>query len=169
MHPIAVLRALFAGAALAAAATAAASAQAASPAPVPEPLLVPVRALAAAFNAAAPYPADAFTDDAVVTDEFPPYLWQGPNAARTWWTVLVGDPASERHAKFAAAKQHVEAGAPQFPSIAGDRAFFICPATLQYTAGGKAHVQKGRWQFYLRRQGDAWRIAGHMWDILSDE
>jgi hypothetical protein len=168
MRPFAVLRALVAAAAFMLPALAA-SAQSPAPAVANEPLLIPARALVAAFNAAAPYPAELFTDDAIVTDEFPPFIWSGPGGAKTWWTTLVGDPGGERRQKFVAAKERIEIGAPQFVSVAGDRAFFICPSTLQYSSAGKTYVQKGRWQFFLRRQGDAWRIAGHVWDILSDD
>jgi hypothetical protein len=162
------LRALACGALLLAT-TVAAPAQTAPPSPSPEPLLVPVRALVTAFNTAAAYPADVFTADAVVTDEFPPFVWNATNGgAKQWWSDLVADPGTARHAQFVAAKQHVEIGTPEFVRMSGTGGWFIAPSELRYTVGDETHVQKGRWLFYLRRDGDAWKISAHAWDELSD-
>ncbi len=165
-----IFRALASGAFVLGACTAA-PAQSPVPSPSPEALQAPVRALVAAFNTAAAYPAQLFTSDAVVTDEFPPYVWiAGNGGAKQWWSDLVGDANSAQRARFTAAKQHVETGPPEFVRVAGDRASFVCPATLQYTTrAGVKHAQKGRWLFYLRRDGDGWRISAHAWDELGDD
>lgn len=140
-----------------------------TPTPPPEMLLVPARALVAAFNSAGAYPASSFTADAVVTDEFPPFVWNASNGgAKQWWSDLVAEPGSARHAAFVAAKQHVEIGAPEFVRVSGAGAWFVVPSVLTYTVRGEAHVQKGRWLFYLRREGDVWKISAHAWDELSD-
>lgn len=164
-----LLRAL-ASAAFVLGACTAAPAQSPAPSPSPDALMAPVRALVAAFNAAGAYPAQLFTADAVVTDEFPPFVWNAVNGgAKQWWRDLVGDANSAQRERFVAAKQHVETGAPEFVRVAGDGAWFVCPATLQYTTrAGVKHVQQGRWLFYLRREGDVWRISAHAWDELSD-
>jgi len=172
-------RALACGALLLATAVAAPAqtAPGSSPAPAPaatappvEMLLVLVHALVGAFNAAAAYPAAIFTADAVVTDEFPPFVWSASNGgAKQWWSDLVSEPGTARHDRFVAAKQHVETTAPEFVRVSGDGAWFVCPSTLQYTTpAGAVHVQQGRWLFYLRREGGAWKISAHAWDELSD-
>ena len=81
-------------------------------------MLTPVYQWIEAFNAArAPLPENVFTSDAVITDQFPPYVWSG--------TRVRG--------------QRVTVGSPRAFMIdkSGSRASFVLPATLKYVFDGK--------------------------------
>ena len=128
----------------------------------------PVRAWVDAFNRwDFAYPQDAFEEDAVVIDQFPPFLWQGNASARQWWTALMGETMAE-HERRSISKQRLELGPMQFVQSDGLTANFVQPATLTWTAKGQSHEMKALWVATERKAGSSWRISSHAWAPLGE-
>ncbi len=131
-------------------------------------LLAPVNAWVSAFNNwEATYPSAAFTEDAVVIDQFPPFLWHGKHSARAWWTDLMG-ASKEQHERERSMQQHVEFAAPQFVQIKGGRAYFVQLGTLTWVAKDGTHEMKATWVATEKKTPQGWRIASHAWAPLSE-
>ncbi|MBV8722371.1 MAG: hypothetical protein JO277_09490 [Candidatus Eremiobacteraeota bacterium] len=117
------------------------------------------------FNAArTPLPRDVFTDDAVITDEFAPYVWSGRAGVRAWSEDLDRSVHSPR-----IRDEKVVVGAPRAFMIdaPGDRASFVLPATLTYVFDGTPSTDRALWFFVVVKDGDAWKISADTW-TLSD-
>ena len=120
-------------------------------------MLTPVRRWIAAFNAVqTPLPEDVFTDDAVITDQFAPYVWTGSSGVHTWSEALARGMHSPR-----VGFQHVVTEAPRsfMISKSGDRVSFVLPATLTYSVDGKSGTDRALWLYVVVKQGDVWKIA----------
>lgn len=145
------------GAVLALALAAAVSVRAQSPPDAA--MLKPVQQWIAAYNAGTALPEDIFTDDVVITDEFPPYVWSGKAGEHAW--------ASAIDAFIKPGNQHVSAGAMTSfqASRGGTRARFVLPATLTFTSSrtGKRETEQALWLFVLVKSGDVWKIAADTW------
>jgi ketosteroid isomerase-like protein len=129
-------------------------------APTPA-MLAPVQRWIAAFNALqTPLPQDVFTDDAVITDQFAPYVWNGAAGIHAWSQRLETGMHSPR-----VAFQHVVTDAPRAFMISkdGDRVSFVLPATLTYKVDGKEGVDRALWLYVVVKQGDVWKIAADTW------
>jgi len=137
-----------------------APALAAPKAPSPA-MLAPVMAWIEAFNAdRLPLPRDVFTADAVVTDQFPPYVWSGSTGVEAWSKSLedgLRDPKLKH--------ERVEVGTPQQFLTGGttDRAQFVLPATLTYTYDGKPGTDRALWLFVVVKEDGVWKIAADTW------
>jgi hypothetical protein len=123
-------------------------------------MMQPVQRWIAAYNAgAAPLPEDIFADDAVVTDEFPPFVWVGKTGEHAW--------ASAIDAFIRPGRQHVSVGAAQsFQSTRdGTRVSFVLPATLTFTSsrtGGRIteHALGSSCSSEARQSGRSPQIRG---------
>ena len=133
------------------------------------PLLMPVHAWVEAFNRwDFAYPEAAFTEDAVVLDQFPTFLWQGKGSARTWWTALMG-ATEEVHEKRRVSQQHLQLGAPEFVQVKDSVAFFVQQGTLTWMQGGVHHRMQARWIATEVKTQQGWRISSHAWAPVSEE
>jgi hypothetical protein len=124
-------------------------------------MMAPVQRWIAAFNdAKTPLPEDVFTTDAVITDQFAPYVWSGTAGVHAWSQWLNASLQSAR-----VKKQHVVTGAPQAVMIAkrNDRAAFVLPATLTYEVDGKPGTDRALWLFVVVKSGNRWKIAADTW------
>lgn len=131
-------------------------------------LLKPVEEWVEAFNRwEIKYPQSSFTDDAVVVDQFPTFLWVGAGSARMWWIALNGDSEQE-HERRRALAQHLELGPVQFLQSDGKSAYFVRPATLTWISRGKTHEMKASWIATERLVGGSWRITSHAWAPLTE-
>jgi len=132
-------------------------------------LLKPVNLWADAFNRwDFAYPEGAFTEDAVVVDQFPPFLWKGRGAPRKWWADLMG-ATQKIHESRSYAKQKVVFEKPSFVQVKDDKAYFVMPATLTWTdKKGGAHTMKAQWVATEQRTKDGWRISSHSWAPTSE-
>ncbi len=131
-------------------------------------LLAPVNAWVNAFNQwDANYPTTAFTEDAVVIDQFPKFLWRGKGSAREWWTVLMGATPQE-HERGRSLQQHVEFEAPQFVHFHGNDAYLVQAATLTWVDKKGAHTMKANWVATETKTAQGWRISSHAWAPISE-
>lgn len=104
-------------------------------------------------------PEDIFSDDVVITDEFPPYVWTGKAGEHAW--------ASAIDSFIKPGRQHVSVGPPQsfLPTRGSNRVSFVLPATLSFTSSrtGQQVSEHALWLFVLVKDGDAWKIAADTW------
>jgi hypothetical protein len=124
-------------------------------------MLAPVQRWIAAFNAVqTPLPEDVFTDGAIITDQFAPYVWSGSAGIHTWSEALNKSLHSPR-----VGFQHVVTDSPRAFMISktGDRVSFVLPATLTYSVDGKPGTDRALWLYVLVKQGDVWKIAADTW------
>jgi len=125
-------------------------------------MLKPVQDWIAAYNAGTrPLPEDIFTQDVVITDEFPPFIWTGISGEHRWATAIDGfmKPGQE----------HVSVGAPRFFQSArsGDRVSFVLPAHL-WIARGKIRLNESAlWFYVLVKTARGWQIAVDTWTTNS--
>ena len=98
--------------------------------------------------------------DAVIIDDFAPYVWQKPIACAVWWDALgaydtaqgIGEPS------------HVKIGTPWRNVITGNRAYIVVPATYAYMRHGKPVVEAGAvWTVTLKKTASGWLITGWAW------
>jgi hypothetical protein len=135
----------------------------------PAALMLPVRSIVGAFNAHdAKLPEYAVTEDAVILDRYPPFVWSGTGAANVWYESLMGRTAREQ-AMRRKLEEHIEIGKPQSVSVVSDRAYLVVPFTLTWLRQGKAARHTGLWAVTeRRREGGAWRISGQSWAMNSE-
>jgi ketosteroid isomerase-like protein len=96
----------------------------------------------------------AHQDQALIVDEFAPYIWGGANSARRW----AGDytRSAEKRAitggwmDYAAAIQAVSDGSS---------AYIVLPTTYRFNQNGKKMAGKGSITFVMARRGAEWKIA----------
>lgn len=126
-------------------------------------VLQPVDALIAATNANDAVAMDRYvTGDAVVVDDFAPYRWTGPHAARQWWTAI-----DALFTKAGITKFHATASPVTQYSVSGDAAYVVVPLAVRYALKGKAAESTGLWTCVVHRSGAGWRVAVAAWGTLT--
>ena len=112
------------------------------------------------FNAAnADVLADCFADDGVILDGMAPHVWSGSTATRDWHR-----DAMEESAHLGISDFHMTLGVPTHDAVMGEAAYFVAPATLSFTVGGKPIEQTGAlFTVALRNVEGRWLIAAWAW------
>jgi hypothetical protein len=121
-------------------------------------MLKPVQEWIAAYNAGrGPLPEDIFTQNVIITDQFPPFIWVGLSGEHRWATVI------DRFMK--PGQQHVAVGAPRFfqSASSGDRVSFVLPAHLWIARGKKRFTESALWFYVLVKTSRGWKIAADTW------
>ncbi|MGH6986829.1 MAG: nuclear transport factor 2 family protein [Caulobacteraceae bacterium] len=99
--------------------------------------------------------------DAVVIDDFPPYVWRGVNTCTTWWDALGAYDQTQGIGPPSEVKQ---SGAPWRLSVADDRAYIVLPVTYDYAQRGQPVVEAGSiWTIALEKTASGWLISGWSW------
>ena len=93
-----------------------------------------------------------------IIDEVPPYLWQGTDAFSSWANDLGKDAA-----KNGITNPWVTLGDTVRQEVDGDNAYVIVDAVYTFKLNGTAMRENSQMTFALRKQDDAWRIAGWTW------
>jgi len=123
-------------------------------------LLVPIHQFIDSFNkgdAAAAEAANVSTGVTII-DEVPPYLWQGPNAFKTWAKDL------DTHDKSAGMTgQQVTLGKVSLTKSAPDNAYVATEAVYSFKQNGVAMRQPAHMTFALRKGAGGWKIAAWSW------
>jgi ketosteroid isomerase-like protein len=133
--------------------------------PIVDPAVAaPAKALASALSELKPFPTELFTSNAIVVDEFPPFTWQGPDAARNWYEQYLGLVKSVGMRDIVV----IVSDPDRNVTIAADRAYVTFPTSIKYTLKGKREEERGRWTLVLEKQSGKWRIASHSWDRTYD-
>lgn len=132
---------------------------AAAPTPPPEPILRLANAVIHATNtddgAAL---AGLYTNDAVVVDENPPFLWRGAGAGTAWWHVV---DAVTQKAKLTHLKA-IDVRLGEFKQSATD-AYLIQPMTVSGMLAGKPFAEPGTMTYTFHNAGGTWLISSQVW------
>lgn len=96
---------------------------------------------------------------AVILDEFPPFLWQGPTACADWASDFDADAK-----KNGISDGVVKMSKPTHVEVAGDRAYVVVPTAYDFKRNGKKISQTGATMTVTLRKGaDGWKITGWAW------
>jgi len=133
-------------------------------------LLAPVKAWAAAFSRhQLEFPSNAFTDDCIVIDNFPPFLWSTPNnGVRQWYANAEGAQSTEKRQAVIDSKETIEIGAPTVIVFKESRAYMTFSAKWQgYSRSGRHFFQTAVFTVVERQTDAGWRIEAHSWGELA--
>jgi len=139
-----------------------AAAAAASPAPPsaapPAPILKLANAVVNASNTNdASSLSKLYTNDAVVVDEIPPFVWRGAGAGVAWWRA-VDVFTTKKHERIKLVNVRVS----EFQSSASD-AYLIQPMTIDETSGGPPASESGTMTYTFQNNGGTWLISSQVW------
>ena len=99
--------------------------------------------------------------DAVVIDEFPPYVWTGEEACVKWSADFV---AFAKQIKLT--NMHATLAPKPFVDMGGGRIYVTTRATGTAMFAGKPMTEAGTWTFVLVKDGNAWKAASLSWGTL---
>ena len=124
-------------------------------------LIAPIQKFIESFNkgdmtaAAATH---AATADLAITDEVPPYHWQGTQAFQAWSADLGRDLQ-----KQGLTDAMVTLGTPTRRETDGDSAYVVVPAVFTFKQRGVAMREAAQMTFALQNGGGGWLIHGWTW------
>jgi len=97
-------------------------------------------------------------EDAVVIDDLPPHVWQGPGACSRWFNSF-----ETWASKAGATNAVITLGEIRHLDFDGDFAYLVAPVTLSYIKLGEPVNFLGMITMTLRKRESAWRISGVAW------
>ncbi len=99
-----------------------------------------------------------FTDDAVIVDENPPFVWRGAGAGAAWWHVVdaVTWKAKITHLKAI----NIRLG--EFKQSTTD-AYMVQAMTITGSANGKPFAESGTLTYTFHNAGGSWLISSMVW------
>lgn len=128
-------------------------------APAEDKVLAPFRAFMDALNTGDTKAAvAAYTSDAVIVDEFAPFLWRGNKAFADWHADLI---VAEK--ALGMANLHEAAAAPTQFEIEKDMAYAIIPTHLTFTEKGRHATEDGTYTVTLTLTKAGWRMTSCTW------
>jgi ketosteroid isomerase-like protein len=95
---------------------------------------------------------------AVIIDDFPPHVWQGPTACADWVSAYANDAK-----KNGITDGLVKLGKPWHVVVTGDRAYAVIPATYTYKLRGKPVTESGSIITLSLEKLASWQITGWAW------
>jgi ketosteroid isomerase-like protein len=102
--------------------------------------------------------AGLYTNDAVVVDENPPFVWRGAGAGTAWWNAVaaVARRMSLTHLKA------INIRISEFKESASD-AYLVQPMTVSGIANGKPFSEAGTTTYTFHNAGGTWLISSQVW------
>jgi ketosteroid isomerase-like protein len=102
----------------------------------------------------------ACAGSAIVTDDFAPYTWSGPNACNAWLAAFRVQMKMQKIDNVT-----VVFGAPMHMMVSGNLAYIVLPATLHFNQNGKPVRMTGNVMTIVLRKGMAgdWRMTAWTW------
>lgn len=97
-------------------------------------------------------------EDAVVIDDLPPHVWQGPGACSAWFRAFEAWAA-----QAGATDAAITLGEISHLDVDGDFAYLVAPVTLSYRRAGKSVEFPGTITLTLRKRTSGWGISGAAW------
>lgn len=99
-----------------------------------------------------------YTNDAVVVDENPPFVWRGAGAGVAWWHVV--DDVIQKAKLKDFRVTNVRTG--EFRTTGTD-AYMIQAMTIAGVAGGKPFAESGTMTYTFHNAGGKWLISTAVW------
>ena len=103
-----------------------------------------------------------FSADLAIVENFPPFLFEGPDAADLWREGFLDhalrNGLMDLKASFGPAQDFRQEG---------DLAYFALPTRWTGSSHGVAFEETGGWAFVLVREDGAWRIRAYGWAVTS--
>jgi ketosteroid isomerase-like protein len=100
--------------------------------------------------------------NAVIVDEFAPYVWTGANASQRW----LDDYGKDAKAK-GISNGRVDYAAPIRVEASTSTAYIVLPTIYRIQQGGKARSAAGHMTFVMTRADVGWKIAS--WTYSAPE
>ncbi len=97
----------------------------------------------------------AHQDDALIIDEFGPYIWTGKSSAQQWLDDYAADSKTR-----GVTNGRVDYGKPMQANSNGATAYVVLPTTYRFMQNGKKMYAGGSMTFVTKKTGEAWKIAG---------
>ena len=97
-------------------------------------------------------------EDAVVIDDLPPHVWQGPGSCSKWFKAFEAWAS-----KAGVTNAVITLGDIRHLDFAGGFAYLVAPVTLSYTKAGNPVNFLGMITMTLRKRESGWRISGVAW------
>ena len=97
-------------------------------------------------------------EDAVVIDDLPPHVWQGPGACSEWFKAFEAWAA-----KAGATNAVITLGEIRHLDVDGGFAYLVAPVTLSYIRAGKPVNFPGMITLTLRKRQSDWHVSGVAW------
>lgn len=127
--------------------------------PPPAPILKLANAVIHGTNTDdAPSFVGLFTDDAVIVDENPPFVWRGADAGVAWWHVV--DAVTQK-----AKMTHLKAINIRFGEFrqSATGAYMVQAMTITGIADGKPFAESGTLTYTFHNAGGSWLISSMVW------
>jgi ketosteroid isomerase-like protein len=102
--------------------------------------------------------AGLYTNDAVVVDENPPFVWRGAGAGTAWWNAVA---AVARRMNLTHLKA-INIRISEFKESASD-AYLVQPMTVSGIANGKPFSEAGTTTYTFHNAGGTWLISSQVW------
>ena len=90
----------------------------------------------------------------VIVDEFAPFVWTGPNAARTWAEEFDADAKAHK-----ISEPRMDYAAPIRAESDGNSAYIVLPTVYRIKRDGRPMSAAGTMTFVMTRQATGWKIA----------
>jgi ketosteroid isomerase-like protein len=97
-------------------------------------------------------------EEAVVIDDFPPHVWQGPDACAQWFTGY-----QALAAKLGMTQPKIIVRDSRHVDVESGYAYFVAPVTLSFKKAGKPVTDHGVITMALHKSDAGWRITGFAW------
>jgi ketosteroid isomerase-like protein len=125
----------------------------------------PIESLFSAFNTGSGAELyAAYAPDAQIVDEFEPFHWTPPSAAKAFWAAFTAADKSEKltaihltHAPFAYLTY----------DDAKKTAYVVTTTTFAFKLDGKPDKETGRWTFVVEKTNTGWLIERSTWSRLT--
>jgi ketosteroid isomerase-like protein len=102
--------------------------------------------------------AGLYTDDAVVVDENPPFVWRGAGAGAAWWHVVDDVTKKIKLTHLQAVNVRIS----EFKQSATD-AYLVQPLTVAGIANRKPFAEAGTMTYTFHNTGGTWLISSQVW------
>ncbi|HEV3092423.1 MAG TPA: DUF4440 domain-containing protein [Candidatus Cybelea sp.] len=127
--------------------------------PPPAPILKLTNAVIGAANAGdASAFSGLFTNDAIVVDENPPFVWRGADAGVAWWHVVDAVIAKAKIVHLRATNVRIG----EFRQSATD-GYLVESLTVTGVRSGKPFAEAGTMTYTFHGAGGAWLISTMVW------
>ncbi|MDQ2929357.1 MAG: nuclear transport factor 2 family protein [Gemmatimonadota bacterium] len=101
----------------------------------------------------------ACSDQAVIIDEFPPYVWRGPGTCGKWMDAYAADATKNK-----ITDGQVTLGKELHVDITGDHAYVVMPARYVFKKDGKpVSEDSSSITMVLQKRATEWTVAGWAW------